>query len=344
MRNILLKLFGKEDVEIDESSFTSHMNITYKTDSDNDKHKLNIFTPKATSRDDTSSLLPVVIFVHGGSWRRGDRNHVMDVYNRFTKRLCMATQYVAVNLSYRLSPQVKHPDHLSDILYALKFINENITEYGGDNNKVIITGHSAGGHLISLATFFIQSPELFSKLRMNFDYTFPTDFIKAWVPICAVFDITKLSTMNFLVRKLIVTPAFEPDDEESTEQSYDRSSPIYYLRQLVEAGVDLPPMMCFNAESDYGLEEHAKEVTDLLGINHKYRYKRYSNTGHSSIIGLRSSFGIAHTPLIEDIAEFCSCVMEKGLDDAIATSNTTTTQVESTSNDTLSLQSENSYI
>jgi hypothetical protein len=305
-----MKLFGKQDVLIPTEDFQSYMNVTYKQDSTDYKHQLNIFTPKQQYQEDTEQqkqLLPVLVFVHGGSWRRGDRNYYMDIYNKLSMRLSQATNCCVVNVSYRLSPKVKHPEHVLDVLSALQFVHEHISEYNGDPNRVIIAGHSAGGHLISMCTLFISCRELFN---FSFDYQFPSDFIKAWIPICAVFNISKLSTMHFVVNKFIVESAFGKPDEQ---YKYDLASPVYYIEKIKEKGIVLPKMMCFNAESDYGLEEHTVEFIAALGDNERFGTKHYlsSGTNHSSIIGMRQAMGVTYTPLVEDIAAFVKVILSE---------------------------------
>jgi acetyl esterase/lipase len=302
LRTLLLKISGKIDEPIPDT-FESYMNIPYKSDSTDYKHQLNIFVPKHT----TTATSPVIVFVHGGSWRRGDRNYHMDVYNKMCMRLCVATDCCVVNVSYRLSPKVKHPEHVLDVLSALQFIHEHIIEYNGNPDQVILTGHSAGGHLITMCTLFLSCRELFN---FTFDYQFPSDFVKAWIPICAVYNITKLRTMHFIVDKFIVEAAFG----KSPDNNYDTASPVWYVHKMKERGdVVLPKMLCFNAESDYGLEEHTVEFLAALGNDERYKTKHYkgSGTNHSSIIGLRQSLGITYTPLIEDITVFVKEILSE---------------------------------
>ncbi len=53
--------------------------------------------------------------------------------------------------NYRLSPQVRHPSHVEDVVAALAWVQENIGDYGGDGEKLFLIGHSAGAHLAALA-------------------------------------------------------------------------------------------------------------------------------------------------------------------------------------------------
>ena len=84
IKNTLLKSNVTE--KDTNSTIYIHRDIPYKPGSNHPKHCLNIFVPKIGASDDeqqNGQLLPVLIFVHGGSWRRGDRNHRwFDTYNK----------------------------------------------------------------------------------------------------------------------------------------------------------------------------------------------------------------------------------------------------------------------
>ncbi|MEO1655470.1 MAG: carboxylesterase family protein, partial [Bacteroidota bacterium] len=99
-------------------------------------------------------MKPVVVYVHGGSWRAGDKKNTGLKDEFFTD-----LDYVFVSVNYRLSPnpidlddedRIKFPDHPQDLARALAWVFENIHQYGGDSRRVALLGHSAGAHLVSL--------------------------------------------------------------------------------------------------------------------------------------------------------------------------------------------------
>lgn len=92
---------------------------------------------------------PVMVMVHGGGWSRGDkanRSIGLDKANFFVPR---GMVYVALN--YRLSPEVRHPEHVRDVARALAWVHDNIAAYGGDPERMVLMGHSAGAHLAALS-------------------------------------------------------------------------------------------------------------------------------------------------------------------------------------------------
>lgn len=108
-------------------------------DADPAKHKLDLYLPKGP-RD-----FPVLFWVHGGGWRNGDRKNVEPLAQAFAKH-----GIGTVAISYRLSPQVRFPEHVKDVARAFAWTYKNIAKHGGRPDAIFVSGHSAGGHLASL--------------------------------------------------------------------------------------------------------------------------------------------------------------------------------------------------
>lgn len=123
------------------AKFDKHANIAYRTDkgADKDKHTLDVYVPK-DKKD-----FPTVLFVHGGSWKSGNKN----IYAALGQSL--ANDGIGcVICNYRLSPAVQHPGHVEDVAKAFAWTADNIAKYGGKKDQLFLCGHSAGGHLVSL--------------------------------------------------------------------------------------------------------------------------------------------------------------------------------------------------
>lgn len=89
---------------------------------------------------------PVVLWVHGGAWRLGDKSQVGSKPRAFNER-----GYVLVSINYRLHPAVTYREQAGDIAQAIRWVHDHAREYGGDPGKVFLMGHSAGAHLVALA-------------------------------------------------------------------------------------------------------------------------------------------------------------------------------------------------
>jgi acetyl esterase/lipase len=108
-------------------------------DADPVKHKLDLYLPKG-HKD-----FPVLFFVHGGTWRSGDKKIYAPLGDLFARN-----GIGTVVISYRLSPKVQHPAHIQDVARAFAWTCAHIGEHGGRADQVFCCGHSAGGHQVSL--------------------------------------------------------------------------------------------------------------------------------------------------------------------------------------------------
>ena len=96
--------------------------------------------------DDTANKKPVIVWVHGGAWKFGNKSHSIGAKAKaFTK-----AGYVVVAINYRFHPQVNWKEQAADVAAACRWITGGIEKYGGDARRLILMGHSAGAHLAAL--------------------------------------------------------------------------------------------------------------------------------------------------------------------------------------------------
>lgn len=88
---------------------------------------------------------PVILYVHGGGWIRGDRRRVYNLPEYANSR-----GYLLVSASYRPVPRTNIDGQIRDVARAISWTRNNIARYGGDPRKIVIMGHSAGAHLVSM--------------------------------------------------------------------------------------------------------------------------------------------------------------------------------------------------
>ncbi len=82
-----------------------------------------------------------LVWFHGGGLTSGGKHIPVQLKER---GICV----VAVN--YRLSPKAQHPAYIEDAAAAVAWVMKHIAEYGGDPRQIYISGHSAGGYLVSM--------------------------------------------------------------------------------------------------------------------------------------------------------------------------------------------------
>ena len=93
----------------------------------------------------TEPAKPVIVFVHGGSWRSGDP----DDYG-FVARGLAPEGFVVVLGGYRLGEEGKFPAMLEDTAAAVAWVHANIARHGGDPDAIFLAGHSAGAYNVAM--------------------------------------------------------------------------------------------------------------------------------------------------------------------------------------------------
>ena len=108
-------------------------------------NRFDIFTPSAKQNAGRT----VVIYVHGGGFERGDkRQNGAPFYDNL---MLWVTQQgmVGLNMDYRLAPKNHWPDAQEDMASVIRWVKANIAQYGGDPNRIVLWGESAGASLIA---------------------------------------------------------------------------------------------------------------------------------------------------------------------------------------------------
>ncbi len=114
-------------------------NLPYGTDR---RQTLDVYAPpRAVNR-------PVVIFWYGGSWIQGNKEEYRFVGTELAK-----LGFVAVLPDYRLYPQVTFPAFDEDGARAVAWVEAHVREFGGDPQRIVLMGHSAGGHTAAFLAY-----------------------------------------------------------------------------------------------------------------------------------------------------------------------------------------------
>ena len=128
------EVVAKKDIPYYDSDFKRSGDSAYI----DERCKLDLYYP-----DDVKNFTTVVVF-HGGGMIRGNKSRYHFMENP-------GTAYAYVN--YRLSgPRAKCPDYINDAAAAVAWVMRHIKEYGGNPERVVMTGHSAGGYLTAMVS------------------------------------------------------------------------------------------------------------------------------------------------------------------------------------------------
>ena len=113
------------------------------------RHRLDVWR---TSRTPTGA--PVIFYIHGGAWTFGDkREQGRPMLHEFVAR-----GWVVVTCNYRLAPKHPWPAQIEDVTRTFAWIKKNIATYGGDPDRIVVAGGSAGGHLAALLALSANDP------------------------------------------------------------------------------------------------------------------------------------------------------------------------------------------
>jgi acetyl esterase/lipase len=105
----------------------------------NQRQMLDIYTPA------TGKNLPVVVCIHGGGWRAGDKTQVASKPLAFTQKGLI---FAAVN--YRFVPNVTMETIVRDVAKSIRWVHDHAGSRRGDPNRIFVMGHSAGAQLAAL--------------------------------------------------------------------------------------------------------------------------------------------------------------------------------------------------
>jgi arylformamidase len=104
-----------------------------------ERQMLDVYAPA------TGSDHPIVVWIHGGGWRQGDKQGVQAKPQAFVDK-----GFVFVATNYRFVPQVTVKEMTGDIAKAIRWAHDHAKEFGGNPNSIFVMGHSAGAHLAAL--------------------------------------------------------------------------------------------------------------------------------------------------------------------------------------------------
>jgi acetyl esterase/lipase len=187
-------------------------------------------------RADVSSggRAPVLVQIHGGAWVMGSKDaQALPLMTHLAER-----GWVCVAINYRLSPRSSWPDHIVDVKRAIAWVRDNIEDYGGDPDFVVVTGGSAGGHLAALAALTPNDPEY----QPGFEDA--DTRVQGAVPFYGVYDwINRDGSGSEDLRRLLERRVFKAKLEEDP-QTWDKASPISRV------GPDAPPMFLLHGTAD----------------------------------------------------------------------------------------------
>lgn len=146
-----------------------YKDVVYKT-IDSTNLKLDIYHSKDIKKD-----APLIIFVHGGSWKKGDKHDYWRYLADFAKK-----GYVTATVQYRFIPIVTYTEMIQDVEDAVRWLKKNAGDYHIDKSKIATVGGSAGAHLVMMNAFTnppsrVNQDSISSNVQAVVNFYGPTD-------------------------------------------------------------------------------------------------------------------------------------------------------------------------
>ncbi len=215
--------------------------------------KLDIYRPKVMPRP-----APVLIFIHGGSWKSGKKEDYKCYTLDFAKR-----GYVTASISYRLLPNSHFPDAVEDAKCAVRWIRAHAADYNIDPQNIAVIGGSAGGHLAMMVGYSSDIPDFDVQCIEDSISSSVQAVVNLYGPVDLTTDYTKGHSLvnNFIGKSYEENPV-----------GYELASPIKYISN------DDPPTLIFHGTIDdlvpVSQADSLKKNLDKAGVaNEYYRMK-----------------------------------------------------------------------
>lgn len=213
------------------------------------RQRLDVYLPATAVRD-----APVVVFFYGGSWTSGER-----AAYRFVGESFAARGIVTVIPDYRLHPEVRYPAFLEDGADALRWVREKVAALGGDPDRIVLAGHSAGAYNAAMLAY---APGWLARAGL------PRDALRGFVGLAGPYDFLPLTGAT--TRAVFGWPDTSPDTQ-----------PITHL----QAGA--APALLLVAEGDRLVSPGNSErlAARLQALGTPATVLRYDRLSHVTLVG-----------------------------------------------------------
>ncbi|CAG5073218.1 hypothetical protein DYBT9623_04721 [Dyadobacter sp. CECT 9623] len=242
---------------------------------------LNIFAPKKHKK-----ASDVLLFVHGGNWNSGKKSQYNIIGNHWAKK-----GIVYVVIDYPLGSGVDYSDMAHATANSVKWVKENISQYGGDPERIFLSGHSAGGHLAALVSIDNQ---YFENLKIG-------------NPLAGtiLIDAAGLDMFGYLTEEKLEKGHTYLNTFTNDPKIWKAATPLYHLHKK------MPPMLIYRGGKTYpsisksnekfiqALQEYAPETPYRIQEKKKHipmitQFFNPWNRRYSEIMDFMKSVKIGH--------------------------------------------------
>lgn len=231
-----------------------------------DRQKLDLYAPRRPAK----AKLPVIVFFYGGSWNSG----VKEGYG-FAGRALAAQGFLVAIPDYRLVPEVRFPAFLEDGSAAVKWIRANAARFGGDPDRIVLAGHSAGAYNAAMLAF---DPRWLGEDR---------EAVRGFAGLAGPYD-------------------FLPLDSPVTRATFGNAPDLQATQPVTFASADDPPALLLVAARDRLVyprnSQRLAEALRKAGV--AAQIKSYRNVGHIGMVTALAKPLRGKAPVLRDFADF----------------------------------------
>ncbi len=232
-----------------------------------ERGRLDVYAPAGTR---AGAKVPVIVFFYGGSWSTGSKD-----YYGFAGQALAAQGFVAVLPDYRLVQQARYPGFLEDGAAAVRWVRANAARFGGDPDRIVLAGHSAGAYNAAMLSL---DPRWLGQDRSA---------VKGFVGLAGPYS-------------------FLPLDTRTTRQTFGHVEDLPSTQPVNFASRDDPPVLLLVAgKDDLVFPRNSTELAARLSAaGAKVETRVYDNVGHVGIMSAMSRLFRGKAPVLRDVAEF----------------------------------------
>jgi acetyl esterase/lipase len=241
------------------------------------RQKLDVYQPKETEElRKPAQGWPVVVFFYGGEWNYGERADY-----KFVGEALASRGMLALVADYRLYPEVRYPDFLSDSGKAVAWAYRGAARFDGDIHRLYVMGHSAGGYnaaMIALDARWLQAEGLSPAI------------LAGWIGLAGPYDFLPMTDKK--AQPVFFHPNYPPGTQPIDYVS--KASPRAFLAAAPEDSLVNP-------------ERNTRQMAaKLQAAGVPVTLKIYDNLSHRTLIGVFARPLAWLAPVANDVAAFVS--------------------------------------
>ena len=219
---------------------------------------------------------PIIVFFYGGAWNSGSKDNY-----RFAGHALAAQGFLVAIPDYRLVPEVRFPGFLEDGAAAVRWVRANARRFGGDPDRIVLAGHSAGAYN---AAMLALDPQWLGDDRAA---------IRGFAGLAGPYD-------------------FLPLDTRVTKETFGAVPDLALTQPVHFASGDDPPALLLAAGKDH-LVFASNSVAMAMALSEagaQVETRVYPDLGHVGIMGAVSTLFRGKAPVLADLADFARRVTD----------------------------------